>query len=75
MTILRFLRCFNLKLYVQGTVIKTNSNQRYATNSETGFLLRELARRAVVPVQVRGTPHSKVAMTDAQRYPLNLCDQ
>ncbi|XP_023343173.1 probable aspartyl aminopeptidase isoform X2 [Eurytemora carolleeae] len=35
----------------QGTVIKTNSNQRYATNSETGFLLRELARRAVVPVQ------------------------
>ena len=56
MTILRFLRCFNLKLYVQGTVIKTNSNQRYATNSETGFLLRELARRAIVPVQVRGPP-------------------
>lgn len=34
-----------------GTVIKTNSNQRYATNAETGFLLRELARRAAAPVQ------------------------
>jgi hypothetical protein len=37
---------------VQGTAIKTNNNQRYATNAETGFLLRELARRAGVPVQV-----------------------
>nr|ALS04173.1 putative aspartyl aminopeptidase-like protein [Acartia pacifica] len=35
----------------QGTVIKTNSNQRYATNAETGFFLRELSRRADVPVQ------------------------
>jgi len=35
----------------KGTVIKTNSNQRYATNAETGFLLRELARRAQAPVQ------------------------
>jgi len=35
----------------KGTVIKTNQNQRYATNAETGFLLRELARRAEVPVQ------------------------
>jgi len=34
-----------------GTVLKTNSNQRYATNAETGFLLREIARRAEVPVQ------------------------
>jgi len=35
----------------KGTVIKTNSNQRYATNAETGFLIRELARRAGAPVQ------------------------
>jgi len=35
----------------KGTVIKTNQNQRYATNAETGFILRELARRAGVPVQ------------------------
>jgi len=35
----------------KGTVIKTNSNQRYATNAETGFLLRELSRRADAPVQ------------------------
>merc|ERR1712197_151085 len=37
----------------KGTVIKTNSNQRYATNAETGFLLREIARRAGAPIQVR----------------------
>ena len=36
----------------KGTVIKTNQNQRYATNAETGFLLREIARRAGAPVQV-----------------------
>jgi len=35
----------------QGTVIKTNQNQRYATNAETGFIIRELARRAEVPIQ------------------------
>jgi len=35
----------------KGTVIKTNDNQRYATNSETGFLFRELARQAGVSVQ------------------------
>merc|ERR1740128_981597 len=35
----------------KGTVIKTSQNQRYATNAETGFILRELARRAGVPVQ------------------------
>jgi len=35
----------------KGTVIKTNQNQRYATNAETGFILRELARRAEAPVQ------------------------
>ena len=37
----------------KGTVIKTNQNQRYATNAETGFLLREIARRAGAPIQVR----------------------
>jgi len=35
----------------KGTVIKTNQNQRYATNAETGFILRELARRGEVPIQ------------------------
>lgn len=34
-----------------GTVIKTNSNQRYATNSITGFICREIARQAGEPVQ------------------------
>lgn len=34
-----------------GTVIKTNNNQRYATNGETGFLIREIGRKAEVPLQ------------------------
>ena len=35
----------------KGMVIKTNDNQRYATNSETGFFVRQMARHAGVPVQ------------------------
>lgn len=34
-----------------GVVIKTNDNQRYATNAEGGFVVRELARRAGLAVQ------------------------
>jgi aspartyl aminopeptidase len=34
-----------------GVVIKTNSNQRYATNGMTGFVVRELGRRAHIPIQ------------------------
>jgi len=35
----------------KGTVIKSNENQRYATNLETGFILREIARRCGASVQ------------------------
>jgi len=35
----------------QGLVIKTNANQRYATNASTGAALRELARRRDLPIQ------------------------
>lgn len=35
----------------QGPVIKTNTNQRYATNSETAAMFRDLCERAGVPVQ------------------------
>lgn len=35
----------------KGTVIKSNDNQRYATNAETGFMIRELSRRAGIDVQ------------------------
>merc|ERR1719433_2279821 len=35
----------------KGTVIKSNANQRYATNTETGFMFREIARQAGVSVQ------------------------
>ena len=35
-----------------GVVIKTNQNQRYATNGVTGFVARELARKGLtVPIQ------------------------
>jgi aspartyl aminopeptidase len=34
-----------------GVVIKTNSNQRYATNGITGFVVRELGRLANIPIQ------------------------
>jgi len=34
-----------------GIVIKTNSNQRYTTNSLTGFVVRELGRKCGVPIQ------------------------
>ena len=35
----------------KGPVIKTNANQRYATNSETSALFRHLCEQADVPVQ------------------------
>jgi len=35
----------------KGTTIKSNENQRYATNVETGFMLREIARQGGVGVQ------------------------
>ena len=37
----------------KGVVIKWNANQRYATTSITAFLLKELAKRHQVPIQVR----------------------
>lgn len=35
----------------QGPVIKVNANQRYATNSETSSLFRQLCKKVDVPVQ------------------------
>jgi aspartyl aminopeptidase len=35
-----------------GVVVKSNSNQRYCTNAATGFLIRELTRKAgITPLQ------------------------
>ncbi len=34
-----------------GVVVKSNANQRYATNSLTGFVIRELGRICQVPIQ------------------------
>jgi aspartyl aminopeptidase len=36
----------------KGPVIKYNANQRYATNAVTAFLIKELARRNSIPIQV-----------------------
>lgn len=33
----------------EGMVIKRNANQRYATTTVTGFLIREIAKRAELP--------------------------
>lgn len=46
-----------------GMVIKRNSNQRYATNTITGFLIREIAKRAGLP------PVQEVSRA-ARLYPL-----
>mmetsp|Transcript_6374 Transcript_6374/g.15663 ORF Transcript_6374/g.15663 Transcript_6374/m.15663 type:complete len:132 (+) Transcript_6374:1-396(+) len=35
----------------KGVVIKTNQNQRYATNAQTAFAFREVARRLDIPTQ------------------------
>lgn len=35
----------------KGTAIKSNENQRYATNLESGFMMREIARQGGVSVQ------------------------
>jgi len=32
-------------------VIKYNSNQRYATNSSTAFVIKEIAKRRNIPIQ------------------------
>jgi aspartyl aminopeptidase len=34
-----------------GVVVKSNANQRYATNSSTAFVVRELGRRLDIPIQ------------------------
>lgn len=34
-----------------GIVIKTNSNQRYTSNSLTGFMIRELSKKISIPIQ------------------------
>jgi aspartyl aminopeptidase len=36
----------------EGLVIKYNANQRYATNTVTAFLFKEVAKVAGVPTQV-----------------------
>ena len=35
----------------QGPVIKSNANQRYASNSETSAIFKQLCKKADVPVQ------------------------
>lgn len=44
---------FHSPMMNSGIVIKTNDNQRYTTNGVSGFIVRELARRAPVPVPIQ----------------------
>lgn len=46
----------------KGVTIKHNANQRYATTSITAFLLKELARRHSVPIQVFSSSLALVRM-------------
>lgn len=36
----------------KGTVIKVNANQRYATTAVTSLVLKELAKKHKIPIQV-----------------------
>ena len=59
-----------------GVVIKSNGNQRYATSGVTGFYVRELGRRAGVPVQVKDfhcTPDDPSAFTYPVPYRATPC--
>lgn len=42
-------------LFNKGMILKINSNQRYASTAVTGAIIKEIAREAGVPMQVRLT--------------------
>ena len=46
-------QCHHLIKMHEGVAIKVNPNMRYATDSEGSSLLKELAKKCDVPIQVR----------------------
>ena len=46
----------------KGLVIKYNANQRYATTAVTSSILREVAKKAELPLQVDSTNSSSLTL-------------
>lgn len=58
----------------EGLVIKYNANQRYATNTVTAFLFKEVAKAAGVPTQVQHSSlfvffmHQSYSHTESKQF-------
>jgi hypothetical protein len=61
------LHCTMLQMH-EGIVLKHNSNQRYATNSISAALFREVGHRRGIPCQVRSRVGTVYCMMPAGKH-------